>query len=256
MNLFLIRKLAAALVLPPSGPLILAILGALLRRSYRRLSRIMLWTGLLSLLAFSLGPVSYLLLRTATDTPPARIEDVKTTQAIVILGCGVRRDAPEYGGDTLSYLSLERVRYGAVLARATGLPILVSGGTVFGDTATESSLMRAALEGEFGVKVRWEEGESRNTRENAMFSAEILQADKIKRITLVMHGFDSRRASEEFTAAGLEVVPAPTGIPTFSVTSALDFVPNASALLGSYHALYELLAIAARDVLPPNPSLR
>lgn len=246
MDLFLLKKLLAALVLPPTGPLLVAIAGALALRRFPRLGRVMLWTGLAVLLALSLGPVSGLLLRLASDGAPLRTEDARTAQAVVVLGGGVRRDAPEYGGDTLGRLTLERVRYGAKVARDTGLPVLVSGGTVFGNTATEASLMRAALEREFGVPVRWAEDRSRNTHENAQLSAALLKGDAVTRVVLVTHGFDMRRARAEFAAAGLEIVPAPTVLPSFAIEGPLDFVPSMGALQGSYFALYELLANAVR----------
>ena len=246
MDLFLLKRVLTALVLPPTGPLLLAIAGAVALRRRPRLGRILLWTGLAVLLALSLGPVSGLLLWLANDSPAVRMDDARTAQALVILGGGVRR-APEYGGDTLGRLSLERVRYGAKLARETSLPVLVAGGTVFGNTATEASLMRAALEREFNVPVRWVEEKSRNTHENARFSAAILKRDGVKRVVLVIHGFDIRRARAEFAAAGLEVVPAPTVLPNFVIASPLDFLPSVPALQGSYYALYELLANAVRQ---------
>jgi uncharacterized SAM-binding protein YcdF (DUF218 family) len=201
---------------------------------------------LLTLLALSLAPVSYLLLRLANDAPAVRMEDARTAQAVVVLGGGLRRDAPEYGGDTLNRWTLERVRYGAKLARETGLPVLVAGGSVWGDTATEASVMRAALEKEFNVPVRWTEERSRNTHENAQFAAAILKRDGVRRVVVVMHGFDIRRARAEFEAAGLEVVPAPTVLPRFRITTPLDFLPSMGALQGSQIALYELLANAVR----------
>jgi len=242
----MLRKLLAGLVLPPTGPLLLAIAGALLVRRWPRLGRVMLWSGLLILLALSLHPVADLLLRLANESAPVRIEDARTAQAVVILGCCVRREALEYGGDTLGRLALERVRYGAKLARETGLPVLVSGGTVYGDTATEASLMRAALEQELNVPVRWAEDRSRNTHENARFSAAMLRRDGVRRVVLVTHGFHMRRARAEFVAAGLEVVPAPTLIPRFMIASPFDFLPSVGALQGSYYALHELLANAVR----------
>ena len=54
--------------------------------------------------------------------------DAADAEAIVILGGGTRRNAPEYGGDTLGRLTLERVRYGAQVAKLTALPVLVTGG--------------------------------------------------------------------------------------------------------------------------------
>jgi uncharacterized SAM-binding protein YcdF (DUF218 family) len=246
MELFFIKKLLTALVLPPTGPLVLAFAGALTIRRRPRLGGALLWTGLLALLALSLGPVSYLLLRLANDAPAVRMEDARTAQAIVVLGGGLRRDAPEYGGDTLGRWTLERVRYGAKLARDTGLPVLVAGGSVWGDTATEAAVMRAALEQEFNVPVRWTEERSRNTHENAQFAAAILKRDGVKRVVVVMHGFDIRRARAEFEAAGLEVVPAPTVLPRFGITTPLDLLPSMGALQGSQVALYELLANAVR----------
>jgi uncharacterized SAM-binding protein YcdF (DUF218 family) len=53
-------------------------------------------------------------------TSPLDLAQVSNAQAIVILGGGVRREAPEYGGATLGGITLERVRYGARLARTTG----------------------------------------------------------------------------------------------------------------------------------------
>jgi uncharacterized SAM-binding protein YcdF (DUF218 family) len=244
--LFLLRKIATALVLPPTGPLLLAIAGALLLRRRPRLGGVVLWTGLAALLALSLGPVSHALLELASEGPPLRVEDAKTAGAIVVLGGGVRREALEYGGDTLGRLTLERVRYGARVARASGLPVLVTGGSVFGDTATEASLMRAALEQEFGVPVRWAEDRSRNTHENAVYSAAMLKRDRVTRVVLVTHGFDMRRARAEFEAAGIAVVPAPTYIPHAVAAGPLDYLPSVVALQGSYYALYELLANAVR----------
>src|SRR6185369_731300 len=63
---------------------------------------------------------------------------LSNVQAIVILGGGRRSDSPEFGGDTVSHYTLERVRYGAQLARQTGLPVLVSGGSVFGEEVSEA----------------------------------------------------------------------------------------------------------------------
>lgn len=106
--------------------------------------------------------------------------------------------------------------------------------------------MRAALEQEFKVPVRWTEERSRTTHENAQFAAAILKRDGVKRIVLVMHGFDIRRARAEFAAAGLDVVPAPTVLPRFRIATPFDLLPSMGALQGSQIALYELLANAVR----------
>jgi uncharacterized SAM-binding protein YcdF (DUF218 family) len=172
---------------------------------------------------------------------PLNLEQARTAQAVVILGGGVRLGALEYGGDTLATLTLERVRYGARVARQTGLPVLVSGGSVLGGEP-EAKLMAATLTHEFGVPVRWIEARSRTTRENAELSARTLKNDSIERIVLVTHGFDTRRAIAEFRAQGLAVIIAPTGLHSGSQVTMLDYVPSMGGLQHSYYATYEILA--------------
>lgn len=240
----LLKAFLKALVLPPVGPLLLAAAGLLMVGRLRRGGRIVAWTGLLLLLALCTPLVAHVLLAFVDDAPPLDFERAGGAQAIVILGGGVRQDAAEYGGDTLGHLTLERVRYGALVARRTGLPVLVSGGSVSG-AEPEAKLMRTALEREFGVPVRWSEARSRNTHENALLSARILKAERVDRIVLVAHAFDMRRARAEFAAQGIEAIGAPTGVPG-AIDLPLDLLPNMGALQASYYALYEILANIAR----------
>ena len=128
MDFFLWRKVVAALVLPPIGPLALAVAGAALLGRRPRLGRALLWSGLALLVALSTSVVAGGLLRLVNDSPPVTLAQARSAQAIVILGGGVRPNAREYGGDTVGRLTLDRVRYGALVARATGLPVLVTGG--------------------------------------------------------------------------------------------------------------------------------
>jgi uncharacterized SAM-binding protein YcdF (DUF218 family) len=240
-----LKALLKALVLPPTGPLLLAAAGLWMIGRIPRAGKILAWMGILLLLALSTPPVAFLLLTLVDTSPPLDVQRARSAQAIVVLGGGVRRHAAEYGGDTLGHLTLERVRYGAWVARATGLPVLVTGGSVFGGDP-EAKLMRAALEQEFRVPVRWAETRSRNTHENAVRSAEILRAEHISRIVLVAHGFDMPRAKAEFAAQGIEAIAAPTGIPSGAIDTPLDVLPNLAALQGSYFALYEIFANVAR----------
>ena len=247
MDLFLLKKALTALVLPPTGPLLLALIGLAIERVRPRLGRSLAWIGVVALAALSLPAISNALQRGLDESPALDLAQAKRAQAIVILGGGIRRDAAEYGGDTLGRLSLERVRYGARVARRTGLPVLVTGGVVYGGVP-EAVLMKKSLEQEFGVPVRWVEARSRDTHENAVDSAAILKAAGIRRVILVAHSFDMPRAKAEFSAAGLDVTPAPTGIPGGTRDSWLELLPSVSALQGSYYAVYELLANAVRKI--------
>ncbi len=243
-----LKGLFKALVLPPTGPLLIAVAGLLLLARRWHAGRILAWSGILLLVALSTPAVAYMLLSALDRWPAFDARDTRGAQAIVILGGGVRRHAAEYGGDTLGRLTLERVRYGAYLARATRLPVLVTGGAVFGGEP-EAKLMRAALESEFGVPVRWAETESRNTHDNAVRSARILSAAHVERVILVAHSFDMPRAKAEFAAQRIDAIPAPTGIPDDTIDTPLDLLPSLVALQGSYFALYEILANLARWML-------
>lgn len=242
-----LKAMVKGLVLPPTGPLLVAFVGMGLLARRPRLGRALVLTGLLLLLLLSLPAVGVALLRLVDTSPPLDPARAATAGAIVILGGGTRHDAPEYGGDTLDTLTLERVRYGARVARLTGLPVLVSGGSVDG-RRTEAAVMQKALADEYGVRVSWMEDRSRNTHENAVRSAEILRAAGIRRVVLVAHSFDMPRATAEFAAAGIETIAAPTGIPAEGAPSWPDFVPSVRALQESYYALYEVLGNAARIV--------
>src|SRR4249920_886495 len=98
MDFFLWRTALAALVLPAIGPLLLAIAGAALLGRRPRLGRALLWSGLGLLVALSTSLVSQGLVQLVEDSSPVTLAQARSAQAIVILGGGVRRHAPEFGG--------------------------------------------------------------------------------------------------------------------------------------------------------------
>ena len=236
-----LKAVAKTLVLPPTGLLLLALAGLSMRRRFPRTGSFAAWTGVLALLLLSIPTVAGFLVRSLDVSPVFDPAQASSAQAIVVLGGGTRRNAPEYGGDTLGELTLERVRYGAAVARMTGLPILVSGGSVLGGEP-EAKLMREALEREFGIRVRWVEQRSRTTHENALRSAEILRAAGVQHVVLVAHSFDMPRARAEFAAAGIVTFPAPTGIPSSDHGTLPDYLPSMAGLRASYYAIYEICA--------------
>lgn len=251
MDWIILRKIIAGFVLPPTGPLLCAMLGLALLRRKPRLGKTLAWVGTSSLVALSLPVIAILLVDIAGGGAPLDLSRPTSAQAIVITGGGVRVHAPEYGGNTLAQLTLERTRYGAYLSRQTGLPVLVTGGAVL-KTKPEAELMQIALQQEYAMPARWVETKSRDTKENARFSSAILLPEGISRILLVTHAFDVRRARLEFEAAGFHVTPAPTVVrPRTPVPMAVtDFLPSVSALQSSYYACYEMLGLGVRWATP------
>jgi len=171
------------------------------------------------------------------------IVDKVKPQAIVVLGGGSSSYAPEYGvTGVVNTRTLIRLRYTAFLAKKIGLPILVSGGSVFGDVGkSEASLMASVLGDEFNIPVRWLESKSRNTAENALFSKRVLEQDSVDNVVLITHAMHMNRAVKQFERVGLNVIPAPTSLPSNFEFNVFSFLPSASALEMSSMVIHEWL---------------
>ena len=239
-----LKDLLVILLLPPANSLLLLGVAGLYRRRRWAFGLAAFATALLVLQSLPLAAGALMASLEARAGPV--IENADGAQAIVVLGSGLELDQPEYGGDTAGERTLLRLRYGALLARRFNLPVLVTGGRPENATRTEAAVMADILERELAVKVRWQEGESRNTAENASQSAAILRAAGIRRVVLVTQAFHMPRAARLFRAAGLEVVPAPTQFKTAgrSPFGPLDLLPQSNALRNSYYALHEWLGMA------------
>jgi uncharacterized SAM-binding protein YcdF (DUF218 family) len=236
----------SALLVPPMPLVLLALLGLLLGRRRRGLGYSLAAASVVLLVVLATPVVALALVGTLEPAPitdPASVRQASGAQAIVILGGGRSVGAPEYGGETMTRDTLERVRYGAVLARASGLPILVSGGKPGIGERTEAELMREALERELGVGVRWAEAGSNTTRDYARLSARVLRAEGIERVLLVTHAVHMRRARANFEREGLVVVPAPTGFLGREPFHAGQLVPGIAGMFRTNVALREWIAI-------------
>lgn len=242
--LLFVKRAIAALILPPAGPILLALFGLVLAGRLPRLGRTVFWLGILSFFLLATPFMSSVLLRHLEDIRPPGPAAIKQAQAIVILGGSSYHGAPEYGGDTVGAATLQRLRYGARLAKQTGLPVLVSGGAPSGGRPLALG-MREALERDFGVNARWTESASLDTRENAMYSRQILKHENIDRVLLVTQAAHMRRARKYFVSAGFEVVPAPTVFAAPSPSIGYDFLPTEIGLNQSTAALHEWLGMAA-----------
>ncbi len=246
--MFYVKKLLSALVLVPFGLILFAFFGLWLTRRHPRLGRCVTVVALLALAALSIPLVADALMQSLENRSPISAQNLARAQAIVILGGGNYAIAPEYGGDTVGRWTLERVRYGALLQKRSGLPILVSGGAPFGGRP-EGEAMKEAIERDFNGRVQWVEGASRDTAENAAYSARMLKAAGITRIALVSHAWHLPRALELYERQGLDVVAAPTAYSTPAPSLFVRALPSAFALNQSSMALHEWLGILAQRLM-------
>jgi uncharacterized SAM-binding protein YcdF (DUF218 family) len=239
----LLKSLARDLILPPAGPLIIAVLGLLLVSRRRKLGAALVIIGVGSLWLCATPVVADVLTRFAERYPSLDLTKPVNAQAIVVLGGGNVRTAPEYGGLALEGAPLDRVSYAAFLAHRTSLPVTVSG------SPDEAKAMSEVFSRDFGITVRWAENESGDTYENARFSARLLRPAGIHRIILVTDSTHEWRAVHEFAGAGFDVVPAPVGGDAPRAHGITAFIPNQAGLSRSYFALYELIGEPAREFM-------
>lgn len=248
------KPIVAALVLPPVPFLIAILVGARLLLPRRGLgwsiivlSVAGLWfsatTGAGRVLEQLLLPVPRAL--SADRIAELRSRSDKGTIAIVALGGGVERFAPEYGVSNLSDASLERLRYALWLSRESGVPVAFTGGTGWAqtDSAPEAEVAARIAAEDFGRPLRWTEARSADTRQNATHTMPLLKRAGIKHIVLVTHGWHMPRALRAFreaaSAAGITVEPAPMGLAQRTVR--LEWLPSARGYERVGHVLREAL---------------
>lgn len=243
----LVRYLVKQLFFPPGILILLLALAWLLRRRMPRAAGVCFWLGLGGLTLMSL-PVVVQQAATALETePPLAVAAWpglgQRAQAIVVLGAGRERGDPAWEGeDQPTGTALERMRYAARLAKASGLPLLTSGGLHFGEPPSEAQIMAGSLQKDFGVATRWQEPDSRTTWENAQMSAALLKAEGITRVVVVTQAWHMPRARWSFERAGLEVVSAPVGfLGRSSGRPVGGWVPDAKAVWQNGQLLNEAI---------------
>lgn len=229
------QGLLTALLLPP---LLLALaimpLGVMAARG-RRAAGWLAAAAALGLLALATPHAAGALragLEAAIPAPPAG----PAPGAIVILGGD---SLATRGGAAAGPLTLERLRAGAALHRATGLPILVTGGPVGAGQAPIAEIMARSLAEDFGVPVRWIEPAARDTRGNARLSAATLRAAGVEAAHVVTHGWHMARSMEAFARAGFAAHPAPLPAQAPPTGAWTDFAPRPDFLAESWFMLRE-----------------
>lgn len=243
-----LKPVLAALVLPPAGPLLIALAALCFARRLRAAAWL---AGLMvaGTLLLSCRWCAVLLAQALLPTPvPVDAAQLRQVQAIVVLGGGIEDQAPEYGQPQLTAEAYQRLRYGMHLARASGKPLAFAGGqgwSVLGTTEAEARVAERVLRQDFGLPLRWLEDRSRDTRENAFNIAAAMRPDGVRRIALVTDAWHIPRATRYFQAAGLEVLAAPMDFP-YVRKSVLDLLPSADGLVLSRQVLREGLGLVVQ----------
>ena len=174
----------------------------------------------------------------------APVEQVPAADAVVVLGGGGYNwlDRP---GVTLESLKYSRLAQGARLYLAGRAPrVILSGGGE--GLRTEARNMARGMR-KLGIpdSALLLEESSRDTADNARYTAALAREHGIHRILLVTSAVHMPRASLSFRKAGVSVVEVPVPEPTIGGSWADRWLPSPRALWRSGRALKEYAGILA-----------
>jgi len=242
----MLLQVLSRLAVPPGCLLLLALFALVLRLLGRkRLAFLCVTLAFVGLWALSTPQVADALARGLESQVEARpVEEAAEADAIVVLGGGLGPALPPRLGPDLDEAA-DRVLHAARLYRAGKAPLVVATGGYApwtGDAPPESE-STADLLVEWGVpreSILVETG-SRDTHENVVQVAKLLDEHHARRILLVTSAMHMPRALAVFERTGLVVIPSPTDFQavTGSHETILDWVPRADALDVSARALHE-----------------
>ncbi|NWN91775.1 YdcF family protein [Marinobacter adhaerens] len=243
--MFVLSKFAIALISPLGSSLLGGLLAIIAGVSGFR--RVALAFGVLSLVwlwAWSLPVTSYVVRGyLENQNPPVNVEAMPNAEAIVVLGGGT--SPLQYGQE---YPNLgpasDREWHGVRLFKAGKAPLIVlSGGfdPAYSASSSAEAMRRFMLA--LGVQdaALLLEPQSRNTTQNAQYTANLLGKRGIKDILLVTSALHMPRSIALFEAQGFEVTPAATDHEVRPLPGWRLWMPNTNALDGSSRALKEIV---------------
>lgn len=186
--------------------------------------------------ALLLTPVLHYYLRDLWQQPTQHAQ-LGEGQAIVVLGAGPNPNPPRMINPALTV----RVTTAVELLGQLHLPVLLTGGRArSSDPQTEAALMQALLVKQ-GFRGVYQESSSRNTWENAHFSAKILRAANIHKVILVSHAWHLRRAKLAFYRAGVDTIAYAVAIEANPFQGSIkNYLPQWRQLNNTWILLHEI----------------
>jgi uncharacterized SAM-binding protein YcdF (DUF218 family) len=248
--MFILKKILTSFLLPPGIFVVVLIIAGVWFLSQRNnragILNVVIGLGMWFL---CLGPVGNTLIRgleSGFEIPTNPAGDV-----ILLLGGGVydkTQDLTGMGAPSSSALS--RIVTTVRLQKMLNIPVIVSGGKVYGFRAAEAPVLKRFLT-DLGVPGHMVivEDKSRDTIENARYAREICEQRGFVRPILVSSAYHLKRSVLSFTKAGLAVLPFPAGFKSWENRryGLTDYLPNGLGL--TRLALKEYLGLLVYDVV-------
>ena len=246
-----LSKILPIFVMPISLVLILALAALmLLRRDRRKTAAAFLVTAMAVLWIAATPIVAQTLYRNLEARyPPRPMAEVPDADCVVLLG-GVVSPPLAPRVDVELSDTVDRVFKTAQLYRAGKVRFVIAtaGNQPWSLSPwAEADLIRDLLV-EWGVpkEAIFLEGSSRNTRENAVYSKNVIDSIHCETALLVTSAAHMPRAMAAFQAVGVSIVPVSTDVRVVDagLPVAMDFLPNAGALAMTSEAIREWIGSA------------
>ena len=208
---------------------------AIIHRAYQLAWALLAITVLCMTLGSTPAVAAWLQHRTTASSADPDPPGYPAADAIVVLGGGeVINEGKAQHWDP----DATRLGVGRALLRARRAPVILLSG---GDGEAAQMAARLILRGVPQTRILVE-NRSRNTRENAVYSAPILHRIGAQRILLVTSDIHMRRAAACFSKLGFEVLQAP--VRELAVPGGDDFWQQRErALVRSGHCVHEIVGL-------------
>ena len=225
MSFFFTSKIGWLLFAPLNLCLLLALAGLLAQSWAPRAGRGIALAAVAALMVMTFSPAGKLMLRPLEARFPAPAADAPAPYGILILGGAIDDELTRRHGEVDLLEGASRLTEGALLARRyPQARVFYTGGSAYavGGVSREAEEARGLLVG-LGVDAAriGIETQSRNTDENARFSAAILKPQPGQAWWIVTSAFHMPRAMGLFRKAGFDAVAYPVDFRTFD--DARDF---------------------------------
>ncbi len=249
------------MLLPPVPMLVLILWGCAWRVRKPLLGWALVLLGAAGIWASCTRVVGDALIRDVLKPPPAlalsQLDAWKANPehaqkvAVIVLGGGVRSQAPEFGHATLTAEAAARLRYGLWVASQAGLRVGYSGGAGYAaaDTLREAHMAAQLAKDEHGVRLSWVEDASRDTRENAALTLPLLKAQGIEEVVLVTHDWHMPRSVRAFEQAAtrmgyrVRIIPAPMDMSAERELPLDHYLPGPRGYERTHDAIHEIVGL-------------
>jgi len=244
--MFTLKKLITPFIIPPGLFVLILLVGAIvLQRRRKRAAGLFCMLMAAMIWVFATVPMADLVVAGLEER--STIPSQPQGDVIIMLGGGMYPGVRDMSGiGAPGFGTMERLVTAARLHRRLGVPIIVSGGTVFKNGGNIAEVgARFLMDLGIPAEMILSEDSSRDTYENAIYSKELCRLRSFKHPLLVTSAMHMPRALFCFEKAGLRVTPYPCGLTLWEERPShwSDYLPTAANLEITAAGLHERLGM-------------